>query len=164
MFGSNGSGRNKGKVIGMKTIKFKVAMDSEAAKAKQHKDVSLNVDMSKVSREVLETLACSAQVVRWQAEIRSHWDEFIDGKLPREVEFGKPLFTEGRTRVVKAAVTEEDVKKYLEKLTPAQKLQKTIEMMEDAGMPIPDELMKKLDELTDAEEMEAVAARLSEES
>lgn len=148
----------------MKDIKFKVAMDAEQAKAGKHKEVVLKVDMSKVSRDTLETMACSAQVVRWQGEIRSHWTDFLEGKMPTQVEFGKPLFSEGRTRTIVKEVTEDDVKKYLEKMTPAQKLQKTIEMMEDAGMPIPDELMQKLNELTDAEEMEAVAARLKDEA
>ncbi len=142
----------------MEIIKFKVALNEEDKKAKKFREVEFRVDMKEVSREVLEKLACSAQVVRWQGEIRSHWEL----PVPKEVKFGQPLFSVGRTTVIKAAVTEEDVKKYLEKLSPAQKLQKTIEMMEDAGLSIPDELLKQLDELTDAEEMELVAKKLAE--
>lgn len=142
----------------MGTIKFKVALNEEDKKAKKFREVEFRVDMSKVSRELLEKLACSAQVVRWQGEIRSHWEL----PVPKEVEFGKPLFSVGRTTSVKVTVTDEDVKKYLEKMSPAQKLQKTIEMMEDAGLTIPDEMLEKLNELTDAEEMAEVAKRLAE--
>lgn len=141
-------------------VKFKVAMDSEAKAAGKFHEVEFKVNMAAVSQEVVDKMAISAQVVRWQGEIRSHWDEFLKGELPKVAQFGTPLFGTSRTRIVKAAVTDDDVKMYLEKLSPAMKLQKTIEMMEEAGMDIPPELLEKLDFLTDQEEVEADKRKL----
>ena len=145
-------------------VKFQVAMDAEQKAAKNLKTVQFKVNLGNISQEVIDKMAVSAQVVRWQGEIRTHWDEFIKGELPGKVEFGSPLFSTSRTRTVTVTkpVTDEDVKKYVDGLSPARKLQQAIELMESNGMEIPDAMLEKLNELTDAEEMAAVAARLAE--
>ena len=126
----------------MKQITFKVAMDAEQARAKQFKTVTLNVDMEKVSRETLETLACSAQVVRWQAEIRSHWGETI----PERVEFGVPLFGTGRRPVVREMTIGEALEK-VKLLSRKEQLDKLVQMYDAIGQEPPEAILDELDEL-----------------
>jgi len=127
----------------MKTIEFKVAMDAEQARLKNYKTIKFEVDMSKVSRDTLETLACSAQTVRWQAEIRSHWDE----KLPTTVEFGMPLFSKRPS----ATITEERAIEKVNSMTELKKVSLMIDMYRSMGQKVPEELLSRLDELEENE-------------
>lgn len=134
-----------------RVVKFKVAMDAEQAKAKKFREISFNCDMSEVSQETLETLACSAQVVRWQGEIRTHWEE----KVPSEVKFGVPLFSK---RAPIAMMTDE---KIIEKATAMSELKKimlTIDLLNSIGQEVPQEILDRLDELEAGEVAKAVAA------
>ncbi len=137
----------------MRTITFKVAMDAEAAKAGKHIQVKLNVDMDKVSRETLETLACSAQVVRWQAEIRARWGEAI----PERVEFGVPLF--GTARRTTTTVRDMSIGEALEKvkaLTRTDQLKNLVRMYDAIGQAPPQSILDELNELL----METVDQRI----
>ena len=150
-------------------VEFKVSASEEDRKAGKTLTVRFKVNFTKTSGETFQALAIGAQNIRWQAQLKGaiSADKSLADvikELPSEVEFGSPLFSTSRTRTVTVTkpVTDEDVKKYVEKLSPAQKLQQAIELMESNGMEIPDAMLEKLNELTDAEEMEAVAARLAE--
>src|SRR3990167_9348648 len=74
-------------------VEFKVSMCEDDRKAGKTKKVEFEVDFTGVSQDTLRTLAISCQVIRWQAQIKSHWTEFLEGKLPKVVQFGAPLFS-----------------------------------------------------------------------
>ena len=110
-------------------IKFKVAMDSESAKNKEHKDVEINVSFEAADEKKVVEMAMKAQVVAWQSQIRAHWDEFISEGLPKTVVFGEALFatTRGTVTVAKAM---DKVKEELNKLPPRERFAR----MRDEGM------------------------------
>lgn len=78
-------------------VEFKVAMDSEAAKAKDHQMVVLEV--TACDAETMLKYALKAYVVELQSNIRSNWDEFLKGTYPTSVVIGESLFAK-RTGVV----------------------------------------------------------------
>ena len=80
-------------------IKFKVAMDSEAAKNKEHKEVSIMVTFANADEKKVVEMAMKAQIVAWQSQIRAHWDEFIIDGLPEEITFGETLWESSRGKV-----------------------------------------------------------------
>jgi isopentenyl phosphate kinase len=74
------------------TVKFNVCMNNEEKKTGNVKEVILDVDFEGVSETDILAAAMKAQVVAWQSQIRTHWDDFATGKLPKKVTFGDTLF------------------------------------------------------------------------
>lgn len=85
-------------------IKFKVAMDSEAAKNKEHKTVILEVEACEP--ELMLKYAMKAYVVELQANIRSNWSEFLKGDYPVNVIIGESLFAKRTGTVTVEKATE----------------------------------------------------------
>lgn len=102
-------------------IKFKVAMDSEAAKNKEHKEVEINVSFENADEKKVVEMAMKAQVVAWQSQIRSHWDEFISDGLPKTVVFGEALWESSRGKVTVEKATN-TLKAQLSDLSAEEKL------------------------------------------
>jgi len=96
------------------TITFKIARDAEAKKEGDIQEVTLTVNFEGVAEADLIKAALQAQIVGWQSQIRSHWTEFVEGKIPEEITFGDPLFEGKKVRTIVAPVTEVDVKKYIQ--------------------------------------------------
>ena len=95
------------------TITFKIARDSEAKSLGNTREVTITVNFDGVPEETVVKAALQAQVVSWQGQIRSHWDDFVAGRLPDEVTFGNPLFEGRQTRTVIRQPTEKDVKEFI---------------------------------------------------
>lgn len=110
-------------------VKFKVAMDAEQAKAKNHQEVEFTVTFEGADEAKVVEMALKAQVVAWQSQVRAHWDEFISEGLPKTVVFGEALFatTRGAVTVAKAM---DKVKEELNKLPPKERFAR----MKDEGM------------------------------
>ena len=102
-------------------IKFKVAMDSEAAKNKEHKDIEINVSFEAADEKKVVEMAMKAQVVAWQSQIRAHWDEFITEGLPKTVVFGEALWESSRGKVTVEKATN-TLKAQLSTMSPEEKL------------------------------------------
>jgi hypothetical protein len=80
-------------------VEFKISRDSEAKKANEVKVVKFTISFEGVSNDIIRKAAIADQIVRWQSQIRTHWDEFSKGELPEMVTFGQPLFASKRTVV-----------------------------------------------------------------
>jgi hypothetical protein len=80
-------------------VEFKISRDSEAKKANEVKVVKFTISFEGVSDDIIRKAAIANQIVGWQSQIRSHWDEFSKGQLPEVVTFGQPLFASKRTVV-----------------------------------------------------------------
>jgi hypothetical protein len=80
-------------------VEFKISRDSEAKKANEVKVVKFTISFEGVSNDIIRKAAIANQIVGWQSQIRSHWDEFSKGELPEVVTFGQPLFASKRTVV-----------------------------------------------------------------
>lgn len=110
-------------------VKFKVAMDAEQAKAKNHQEVEFTVTFDGADEAKVVEMALKAQVVAWQSQVRAHWDEFISEGLPKTVVFGEALFASARGAVTVAKAMDK-VKEELNKLPPKERFAK----MRDEGM------------------------------
>jgi hypothetical protein len=82
-------------------VEFKVAMDAEAKRNGDFKTVKFTVTFDNVPEDTIRKAAIANQIVGWQSQIRSHWDEFSKGELPEVVTFGQPLFASARRAVVR---------------------------------------------------------------
>lgn len=102
-------------------VKFKIAMDAEQAKAKNHQTVEFTCTFEGADEKAIVEMALKAQVVAWQSQIRAHWDEFITDGLPKTVVFGDTLYesTRGKVTVEKATNT---LKAQLSTMAPEEKL------------------------------------------
>jgi hypothetical protein len=109
-------------------IQFKVSMDNEQKLAKNFKPVVLEVSFEGVPTDLVQKAALAHAVVAWQHQIRSHWTEFVDGKLPKEITFGNPLFTPKRGTT--APMTQESVLTYMKGLAP-EDLAKMVAKMQE---------------------------------
>jgi hypothetical protein len=81
-------------------VEFKISRDSEAKKANEVKVVKFTISFEGVSNDIIRKAAIANQIVGWQSQIRSHWDEFSKGELPETVVFGQPLFASTSRRTV----------------------------------------------------------------
>lgn len=104
--------------------KFKVAMDAEQAKAKNHHEVVINVE--KCDDATMLKYAMKAYIVELQSQIRGNWDQFIKGDYPRELVIGQAMFASTRGKV-SAEKAKEMYKDGMASLTPVQKLRKLLE-------------------------------------
>jgi hypothetical protein len=77
-------------------VKFTVAMNAEEKKAGNVQTINLDVSFEGVDESLIYKHALANCVVGWQSQIRSHWDEYVDGKLPESITFGDPLFESAR--------------------------------------------------------------------
>jgi hypothetical protein len=111
-------------------VEFKVAMDKEAAKNKEHETVVFTVVVKDEHMEDVVAAAVKSQVILWQGQIRNNWDKFMgdEFEMPEEVEFGQPLFGP-KPRTTTRRMTEDEM---------IQELSKNPKAME--------ELLKKLQE------------------
>jgi hypothetical protein len=102
-------------------VQFKVAMDNEQAKLKNHHTITVNVSFDGVDEKLVQEMAMKAQIVAWQSQIRANWDQFITDGLPKTITFGEALYESKR-----GVVTEEKAKavliKQLSTMTQEEKL------------------------------------------
>jgi hypothetical protein len=82
-------------------VEFKISRDAEAKKANEVKVVKFTISFEGVSNDIIRKAAIANQIVGWQSQIRSHWDEFSKGELPEVVTFGQPLFASTRRTVTR---------------------------------------------------------------
>ena len=80
-------------------VEFKIAMDADAKRNGDVETVKFTISFEGVSDDIIRKAAIANQIVGWQSQIRSHWDEFTKGELPEVVTFGQPLFASKRTVV-----------------------------------------------------------------
>ena len=102
-------------------VKFKVAMDSEAAKNKEHHEVEVYVSFETADENKVVEMAMKAQIVAWQSQIRAHWDEFLTDGLPGTVTFGEALYESSKGKVTVARATD-TLKKQLSTMSAEEKL------------------------------------------
>ena len=141
-------------------VEFKVSMCEDDRKAGKTKKVEFEVDFAGVSQDTLRTLAISCQVVRWQAQIKSHWTEFLEGKLPKVVTFGAPLFS--GMKGAPAPMTTEKATEFLKGQSRLEQIRAIISMMEASKMDVPQGLYDE-EELLTMEQAEAkIAAGMQE--
>ena len=100
------------------TVKFKVAMDAEQKAAKNFKEVEFECSFDGVAPSIIQRHAIANQVVTWQGQIRNNWSKFLEGKLPKVVTFGNPLFEGGRGRT--RTITDDDIRAYLAGKSPKE--------------------------------------------
>ena len=112
-------------------IKFKVALGLAEKKAGEAKDVTLEESFDGVKDDVIQKAAMAHAVVAWQSQIRSHWEEFMDGELPEEVTFGVPLFAS--KRAVAKPITMEEMKKHVTSLSPKMQAEFIKSLMDGDG-------------------------------
>ena len=105
-------------------VEFKVAMDAEQAKAKNHVNVVLEV--GKADDATMLKYALKAYVVELQAQCRANWGEFIKGDYPKELKIGEAMFASTRGKV-SAEKAKEMYKDGMASLTPVQKLRKLLD-------------------------------------
>jgi hypothetical protein len=82
-------------------IEFKIAMDADAKRNGDVKTVKFTISFDGVHDDTIRKAAIANQIVGWQSQIRSHWDEFSKGELPEVVTFGQPLFASSRRAAVR---------------------------------------------------------------
>ena len=102
-------------------VKFKVAMDAEQAKAKNHHEVEFTVTFEGADEAKVVEMALKAQVVAWQSQVRAHWDEFISEGLPKTVVFGEALWESSRGKVTVEKATN-ILKAQFSTMSPDEKL------------------------------------------
>jgi hypothetical protein len=107
---------------------FKVAMDNEQAKAKNH--VEVEIDVEKCDDETMLKYAMKAYVVELQSQIRSNWDEFVKGEYPKALVIGEKMF-EGRRG---APVTEAKAKEVLLKKLEGMSMDEKIKALKELGL------------------------------
>ena len=101
------------------TVKFKVAMDAEQKAAKNFKEVEFECSFDGVAPSIIQRHAIANQVVAWQGQIRNNWSKFLEGKLPKVVTFGTPLFEGGRGGRTRP-ITEDDIRAALAGKSPEE--------------------------------------------
>lgn len=126
----------------MEKVTFKVKMDKDSVA----EEITLNVDFDGVADELIRKHAMANMVVVWQGQIRTHWTEYKEGKMPDSTTFGVPLFAgkRGGVTVVKK-VTLESAKKWANEGTELEQLLKKIDLLEGMGIDVPIELLDRLD-------------------
>ena len=99
-------------------VEFKVAMDQEQAKAKNHYNVV--VEVAKCDDATMLKYAMKAYIVELQSQIRANWDEFLKG-YPKELVVGQAMFesTRGKVTTEKAR---DVLKAQLSKMSNEEKL------------------------------------------
>ena len=104
-------------------VEFKVSMDSEQAKLKNHKLVTLKVEYPESVVDQVFKAATKSYVIDLQGQIRNHWDSFSKCDLPDVMEFGTPLYSK-KTKVVKRKPTQKEIDdsaaQKFSKMTPEQ--------------------------------------------
>jgi hypothetical protein len=90
-------------------VEFKISRDAEAKKANEVKVVKFTISFEGVSNDIIRKAAIANQIVGWQTQLRSHWDEFSKGELPEVVTFGQPLFASTSRRTVTRPPTDAEI-------------------------------------------------------
>jgi hypothetical protein len=83
------------------TVEFKIAMDIDAKRKGDVETVKFLISFKGVDDDIIRKAAIANQIVGWQSQIRSHWDEFIKGELPEIVTFGQPLFASTKRTITR---------------------------------------------------------------
>ena len=99
-------------------VEFKVAMDAEQKKLGNAQTITLDVDFDGVDDDTIRKHAIANCVVGWQSQIRNHWTEYVDGKLPESIKFGDPLFTTARVKT--RPMTDDEMIAYVKALPEEQ--------------------------------------------
>lgn len=103
-------------------VSFKVAMDAEQKKLKNFEKVEFTVVFPEGIEEQVQSDALAHQVVKYQSQIRSNWDTFLEKGVPKEITYGNPLY--GTRRGGVRAPTDAEIENYMGKkiaaLTPEQ--------------------------------------------
>lgn len=142
-------------------VSFKVSMNEEERKLGNAKLVEFDVDFSETSQDTLKTLAIASQNIRWQAQIKGHWTEFLNGEMPKVVKFGVPLF--GTTRTPVPVITTESATQFLKGRSRLEQVRALINMMESNKMDVPVSMYEEEEKLSIAQGEEEVAAKMMEE-
>jgi hypothetical protein len=115
-------------------VKFKVAMDNEQAKLKNHKTVTLEVQ--KCNDTVMMEYALKAYVVELQSNIRANWTAFLKGDYAKNVTIGTKLFASN-----KGVVTKEKAKAAYKDSMAEMTMMEKLKTLHDDGM-ISDEMFE----------------------
>jgi len=115
-------------------VKFKVAMDNEQAKLKNHKTVILQVTNG--DDETMLKYALKAYIVEIQGQIRNNWAAFIKGEYPKSVKIGEVVFASG-----KGVVTKEKAKAAYKDSMAEMTMMEKLKTLHDDGM-ISDEMFE----------------------
>jgi hypothetical protein len=103
-------------------VEFTVAMDKEAKENGDVKKVKFTLTFPESCEDQLQTDAIAHQVVKWQSQIRSNWDKFLENGVPETITYGSPLY--GSRRGAVRPPTEAEMADYAAKriasLTPEQ--------------------------------------------
>ena len=142
-------------------VSFKVSMNEEERKLGHAKLVEFDVDFSETSQAVLQALAIASQNIRWQAQIKGHWTEFLNGELPKVVKFGVPLF--GTSRTPAPAITTESATQFLKGRSRLEQVRAIISMMEASKMDVPQDMYDEEEFLVMQKAEEEVAVKMMEE-
>ena len=104
-------------------VEFKVAMDSEQAKLKNHKEVKVEVSLPPEIEELVVKAAMKSYVIDLQNQIRTNWDTFLKDGVPETLMFGQALYAK-RVKVSVRQPTQEEIDKSaaekFSKMTPEQ--------------------------------------------
>ena len=101
------------------SVTFEVAMDIEAKKAKDTHKVKFVLDIPDEAHDQILADAVAHQIVKFQQQIRSNWDTFIQAGVPERVTYGQPLY--GRRTPVRPPTEAEVaavISKKIAQLTP----------------------------------------------
>ena len=101
---------------------FKVAMNGDEKKAGNVDTITLDISFEGVSDEIIHKNALANRIVAYQSQIRSHWTEYKEGKMPTELKFDENLFATKSATV--RPMTEDEMSDYVGKriarMTPNQ--------------------------------------------
>ena len=115
-------------------VEFKVAMDAEQAKLKNHKEVTLKVDFPEDVMEEVYKAATKSYVIDMQGQIRNNWDKFMDCDLPEVLVFGQSLFGK-KVKVVKQVLTPEELNKLMSDRLRSMSQDEILEFASSGKMP-----------------------------
>lgn len=101
-------------------VEFTIAMNAEEKASGNIHKVEVNVE--KCDDVTMLKYAMKAYIVEIQSQIRSHWDEFLKGKYPKELVVGQAMFESRRGAPVTTAKAADVLGKALEGMTQEEKL------------------------------------------
>ena len=91
-------------------VEFKVAMDAEQAKLKNHKLIKTTVELPPEVTELVYKAAMKSYVIDLQNQIRTNWDKYLEDGVPESVVFGQALYAK-RSKVTVRQPTQEEIDK-----------------------------------------------------
>ena len=101
-------------------VEFTIAMNAEEKALGNIHKVEVNVE--KCDDATMLKYAMKAYIVEIQSQIRSHWDEFIQGEYPKELVVGQAMFESRRGAPITQAKATDVLAKAMENMTQEGKL------------------------------------------